>query len=638
MEEIIYYVLSNLVPIRGIFNGNFLILIVGAIIPFLLGILISLFFLKKIRLFREYFQYLIRGVVPFIFIFILLFCYFHFQNLSIEIAYPLSYYFFYFLVLFSLGFGSIPLLKIKEGVFVGKIIQNSKLIFLILLVTLFLVFILNLIPFFNSEFLVGADVYYASSRIQLVMTSGNILESPFFKGVMDMNYPPLYFIISSFFIRVLNISVQTYLFIFSSIYSVLFLISLFYFVKKIFSSNTVALFSVIFASVWDKIIFPGIGPKNLALIFLSLFLIFLSLKKGKLRTFLILFSLVLTFLTHYLYFFSELLILFFIFIVSKFNWRFPLSPSGEEKARKEDYGILVLFFLLVLLSFFLIYSILNLPDVNSKHLLVNLYPEIPIAFFNRVGLMSIFSFIFFPISFLIFIKSRIDIEKKLILSGVLLLLLNSLFYYLNLFTFHFSILSEIAFVFGVLPIFSYFIYFLLTNLRKEYRILLVLILFIFLALTLSIQLEYSLNYSKGIDNLISDFSDEFQSIRENTPPGSIILTDPCDFIVRYIPHYTQRYVFSGEYTGKGNCSRRVLTFCGSDVFGVYDCDLRNNISYNFLYSSDNFPGDVIPKGFDFIFLSKMDNYLENKSYVRLINQTEHYFLYKYEKSFEGGGF
>ena len=101
----------------------------------------------------------------------------------------------------------------------------------------------------------------------------------------------------------------------------------------------------------------------------------------------------------------------------------------------------------------------------------------------------------------------------------------------------------------------------------------------------------------------------------------------------FLPVFENKYIFSGEYSGHGDCKRRVITVCGSDIFKLYKCDQRNNLSNSFfsdpsVKNLDNllnyFKADYILIPTDYNQLIKVYNNLRLKEIAR----NKNYVLFK----------
>lgn len=624
-------ILFNISPIRGIFSKNFFILLIGTAIPLLIGLLSGKLLRKKINSLQSYFDNLFMILSPFliIFIFLLLFL----RGLATELLYSLSFYMVSFIVFVSLGFGVFAFKNIKVNPHLEEKLKNWQVI-ISLSAILSLVLILNFVPFFNSDHLVGADVYYASSKIQGVLKGSSLFESPYFKGVTDLNYPPVYFILNTVISLISNLSVTSVLFIFSPFYSVLFLLSIFYFATRVFNSKIVGIFSVLFVAIWDKVLFPASGPKNIAIIFLAIFLISLTIESKKLRYTLSLVFLMATFFTHLVYFVIEILVVFFFIIITKLTF----NPTVDNTSYKNELNLksVLLFIFVIFAAVYFSYSLIKGSGGDWQNFLVTDYSEIPLALFNRTGLISILSLIFLPVSLFVFMKASVKKENKMLVLAILLLSINSLFYYTNLFIFHSSIVSEISFVFGIAPLFAFFCAFLFHNVyNRKLKALFIVALMSFLFLNTSVQLGYFDSYSRGINSLVNGYTDEFDLIKENTSKNAVILVYPCDYLARYVSPYTGRYIFSGEYLGKGMCTKRIVTVCGSDRFNLYNCDLRNELNYKLFGNPSEKTLTEIGYRFevDYLLINKEDpnsEMFKNIKSLRAVGETKDYTLYKYD--------
>jgi hypothetical protein len=632
MEMIFTKILNNISPIRGIFEKNFFILIVGLIVPIIVGIILGLLIRKRVRSPREYFKFLLLSFIFLIPSFIFSIAY-KFKDISL--LYSFFFYIFYFVIIVFTISSFIILRGLSFTFPSSNEPKNKKLIYIILFLFLFLILFMNYIPYFNSKYLVGADVYYSSSKIQKILDGNSFSSMPYFFDVSDWNYPPFYFSLFSFISNFTGLSVADSLIIFSPIFSVIFLMSIFCFSRKIFDSYFAALLSVIFTSLWDKVLFHAIGPKNIAIIYLSFFLISILGTNKKRNYLLAVFFLIVTFLTHYLYFFIELIILIFSLILSRLKILFKKNTP----AKKEDFvpqSFFLKISLIFSLLFYLTYSIFSKFSSNWFSRVISYYPEIPVSLFNRLSLVSVILLILFPVSLICFLKSKAPNNKKIIILSISLLILNSTFYFLNFFIFHSSIFSEIFFIFSVIPITSILISKLIFLQNSKFaRIFSIIIIFALFIIGSYVPFSYHKNYSQGIQKTILGYENDLQFIKTNTNPNSIILIDPCDYLNRYLPHFTGRYVFSGHYLGKGKCSRRILTVCGSDKFGIYRCDLRNNLSQDFFENPSNEKinnmGSIF--GLDFVMLHVSSNNtdkFDKISSIRFISESDNYRLYKYE--------
>ncbi len=494
---------------------------------------------------------------------------------------------------------------------------------------------LNIAPYINSNLLVGSDAFYSASKIEDILEGKSIFGNPYFKDIFDPTYPPVYFISNVVLSIFIKLDTTLLLILISSIFSILFLLSFFFFVRLAFKSNLIALLSVIFASVWDKVLFPAMGPKNISIIFLSFFFYSLLIRNNKTKYVMASLLFIATLFTHYVYAAVEIVVatLFFLFNkIGNFNQIDSKIPQRIERKSLKIFMIILFILFLVIVLFNL--NLSNFFGGSWYQTLMNNYPEVPLSFFNRTSLISVFVLFFFPLSLYLYLKNnKIENKSKILILAILVLLLDSFFYYSGIFFFHTSVISEIAFLFGMIPLFVYLVTSFFSQ-NKKLGVCAIIMLLLIIWYGMSIPLEYNLTYSKNIKNLISSYNDEFKLIKDNTENNSVVLINSCDYVNRYLPYYTKRFIFSGEYTGKGNCSKKILTVCGSDRLNIYECDLRINLSNQFF---DN-PSDESIKDLsnhfevNYILVDKKDPNLQIFKGLKLlkeVNSTKEYVLYRY---------
>lgn len=470
--------------------------------------------------------------------------------------------------------------------------KNKKYYILIISLIILLIFLLNLIPLSLSKYPVGADIHYHLALTNS-LKNNNIFQNPLFYEETNI-YPPLINLIILKISEITNISIYDLWRVYVPICSLFFIIIFFIFVKLLTNSNLVGILSVLFLSSWSQLIFSDISPRLLGWTFLVLSLIFLILHHSyKNITYLILFitSCILLLLIHIELFLHVLIILLFLFLIYKIkiidrilalvksNYDYVCKESYFEKSSFNKMKLIVILGFYFFIFFIIILKVLKYQNIGESII----FNEIPLSLFYPFGIISFLIIILAIPSFFNLINAKKNFRNSLILS-VIFLLSNSFFYFTHIWSLHHRYFGETAYL-GVVILSAITFKELISSFKPFLKVISLILVIGFLIISLYPRYDFIVYYSPKTEMNIDFYYETLSAIKENTNLNDVILVHPEDMINRYIPSFSERYIFGG--TGTISKSKQWSIISGCESLRGNICEERLNYSKKFFEDPTN---------------------------------------------------
>jgi hypothetical protein len=534
--------------------------------------------------------------------------------------------FYYFLIFILLGYlggffsyliydSKIEITKKNNSKQEGGNIEKNKGFFIASCLLIILFSIINLIPVINSDYPVGADVYFHGAASKNIF--GEFSDThPYFKESSISPYRAEGYSVIKLFNIVSGINLENIWRFLPSAGILIFLFSLFSLIRKNFGDK-ISFFSILFIGPLNQFLF---NDPSLRLLAYSLFIVILNLFSGNIQKrkltnlFAILILCFALFFYHLEIFVQTILVMVFYLILSKIT-------ISKKAYSLNNLKILKIFFILVLASVLMIGKLISFKDISS----LMIYNEIVFSLIYPVGIISFIVGIFF-ISALIQ-KEKIN-TKEIIFIAITLLSLNSILYFTLFWKLHHRYFIETAYI-GFSIFAAQYLVKSIPNLKKQFKIILVVALIALLFLSIYPRMEYSLEYSNNVDGLMDKklkILNELSDISKKSP-GGVILIHPEDYLNRYIPLYTNFFVF----TGLTNENITILPFCGK--FGLMNdtCREREELGYSLIkdINKNNLEKINLKYDIDYLLIQKEENLnIANLEIFKKIYEDETYILYE----------
>jgi hypothetical protein len=392
-----------------------------------------------------------------------------------------------------------------------KSIKNKELLMLIPIIIL--VCILTFYPHINYPYLLHVDEWFHIARAKQVVlnTSFDWYTAETFNLGMERAWHSL--LASIEFLFKPSITQWSYL---PTILHVLAVLSVYFFVSKLFSKNEALIASLLIALIPSNVSMGGpvfLIPINLSLIFIPIALVFtFRLIKIKTRYNYLLLILINTFLL-YAHPPTAMVLLTILIIYYLLN---VLSKDIESKKQAK--------LLLITIIVSLLFSIPNYLPVLQERGLQSLTFNFWVYLQGIPFLIGILPTIFFIIGFFFLIKTRKNETWSLIITSIILLV-NIIIFTAFGSTVIFPYQRTHIPLFLLMSIIASRGFIKLLELRKPHKTTGLIILVICLVATTSMAIERNVNttYYHIIDD--NDYNN-FMWIKENTPKNSTILSDP----------------------------------------------------------------------------------------------------------------
>ncbi len=593
---LIQQLIFNNLPFRESYNPTVLGILYIYIVPIILGFLLSACFTRS-RV-KNNFYYYFNISIFFGIINSLLF--FYLPNYS-STQWLERIETFYYIALIPVMFvvGSLPyyiaytnrqtLIKLDTDFKFQKI-----LVWLIPLLFLTLLFSLNLIPIIKSTNLIGADIYYHAPMSRLVENTLNISKSPFFKEGTNYYFSITYYIVG-FLSKITKLDLGTIWQLYSPTVSALFILVYFLFVFRIFKNMLVASLATLFIFPLRQILWEDPSIRNLSYLFLIIYLYFLSKISIQNLTIYKKIALVIAVFvilaTHTEVGIHAIIITFFYLLISQFGNDTRLYKLIAFIKTKGDLmlsylptgGLNLYIFNNIEFTFtiFLGFVVLLISGITKILLQVDygnltIFNEIPLSVLQPVGLVSSICFLGVPYGLYNIIFRRYN-KTKIILS-VSLLFSTSIFYFTHLWIIYHRYFTETAY-FGLSIIGALF----WTDIIRQYplikRISFMTLMCVVVGFSILPKYNFITKYTRDTDRNINSYKSTFDLLSINTIQDSVIMVNPSDIINRYIPWYTNRYIFAGSGSISKNQQWQVLSFCNGPFYA--DCKKRQDLSTAF---------------------------------------------------------
>ncbi|OGE24247.1 hypothetical protein A2688_02770 [Candidatus Daviesbacteria bacterium RIFCSPHIGHO2_01_FULL_38_8] len=555
----------------------------------------------------------------------------------------------YYLLLFPVLFlvGSLPYyLNISTEDAKGKNL-NYKITRLDLIITSVLglfIFILNIIPVTLSEYLVGADIYYHASLTQKLTTFLDLTKNPFFYNEKNYYYSIAY-VILAFVSRVFNISVKHAWFFYIPVSATVFVIFFYLFSKRYLGYSIAALFATLFVLPLNQILWVDPSVRILSYMFFAMLIFTFQsyILTKKIRHLLL--SLLFLFLTaashpeiaihsvgiialyFILYYFKSLKLTFEKFTTPLFN-KLSKIPDGIHVVGLENfYSFLVLISIYLFILFSKYTTAMEIYSIDK--LLV--FNEIPLSIFNPIGIISFIVFIFAPFGVMNAYKRFSD--KDILMLSIFSLFFTVVFYFSLLWFLYHRYFTETAYL-SIAILSAGIIYKLVRDIDFTKKVIMILVLLGFFILSIIPKYQFINVYAKSTNKNLKSKINDLNFLKNNTQSNSVILLDSDNILNRYIPFYSERYIFSGNSLISKERQWQVLSFCNGPFSAT--CNERSFVAESFFAAPSILAlGEIKDKyKIDYLLLNKNDpNEIDifDNSDLNLrkykVSETENYILY-----------
>ncbi len=418
---------------------------------------------------------------------------------------------------------------------------NSRLEYYLLLIP-FLLLLLNLIPSIFSPYLVWSDVYFHSN-----ITKEFSFDNPFFYESKKILYPKLWYNIIFLISNLLEIShIQIWIYM-NSIFSFLIFTFLILIMRKIRINLYWKILALFFIFPLWQFLFTDPSIRIVGYFFL-LVQVYLLLNNKNLLW--ILFSPII-FFVHYEIWVHSILMLLFYYSINKFvNFKNDFISKEIEKQdsfNKFNNKILSLVLLSSIIIFWIFFKYKSdLTNFSFRN-------DIPLSFGTPVWIISFISLLWFIIYF---IRNEIN-KSHYILIWISLLFTDVFFFYSYLWDFYHRYFFETAYIWiSILAWVIYWDILVKSNYKKLYMVIIVL----FLIISVFPRFKWINWYSIGINNFVSWNINTFKLVKDNLNK-KVLLIHPDNYLNRYIPLFTDNYVYWGNFHREDNLSYNILPFC-----------------------------------------------------------------------------
>lgn len=432
-----------------------------------------------------------------------------------------------------------------------------------------LIFLLNISYFASTDAYLGADVHYYVGLSHLVE-----------KGIYDINpyfleekniYPIGTNFILLFLSSQIDLSIQFIWRLYVPIFSLLFLIFLFLFVKRISNSVTASI-STILISCWKEILWPDPGVRLFAwfILVVSLFLFTIYLQNKNKGILFLSQAFALFLLWIHTEIFIHLLIIYFVFFILKKTSILNRLIIKQKLDYNRTFLILTLLIFLGIMLF-LTKSLLSFSEIGSALI----YNEVPLSLFYPFGVISLFICILAIPPFLKILNQKKS-DKELLVISIIFLISNSLFYFTHLWQFHHRYFSETGFI-AIIILCALNIKGILQTQKRKVRKIFIIIMFFLIIISIYPRYEFMNYYTSQTQDNFQRFAPLLADIKNLTEFGSVIAIHPDSILNRYIPSYSERFVLGA--VGTINKERQweiITTGCVVIINKKNICEIREN--------------------------------------------------------------
>jgi hypothetical protein len=432
-------------------------------------------------------------------------------------------------------------------------------------------YLLNIIPAIKTQYLVGADIYYHATLASRIANFSSLFNNPIFIGEKNYYISLGYFLIS-FISRIGGFSIDVVIRYILPIFASIFLFFIYLFAKRLSKSVLAAFLAIIFILPFNQILWYDPSLRIISFGFFAIFLYsFQSAVIYKQKIFILPASLcfLCTVASHPEIAIHALIIMITYICLASFikirnlltksflglenlSFHLPGYYSLEGLLNYRSFLVLIVIYLILLqnkISFLINnYSITNIMVVN----------EISFSALQPIGPISLIVFLFLPFSV---IKCLLRPNKSnILLLSISLLFLFSIFYFTHLWIFYHRYFTETAYI-GLAISAAIIIANIYNRYLSKYWMLFTLAIGGFLVLSLLPKYKFIDNYSDSVHARLINYSQDLSLIKSNTVHNSVIVIFPDDMINRYVPFYTQRYIYAGSNTINKEHQWQVLSFC-----------------------------------------------------------------------------
>lgn len=508
-----------------------------------------------------------------------------------------------------------------------------------------ILFTVNLIPLWLSDYLVGADVYYHAAKTLTIINGESIDSNPFFTNGQNYYYSIVYYL-QAFVHQLTGISLNLIWQIYVPLCSLFFASAIYLFFKKVTGTTTAAVIAMLFIIPFNQILWADPSARALSYMFFSFFLLAASLyveTYKKIYLFLLVLFWLLTAGSHpeiaihiilisIVYAFITLLLKkrFFKKVIVFLNSK-HVSSGNLYIERIDNLAAFIALAsgVLAISSYYVFLAIQSFPI--TQIIIVN---EIPLSLYQPVGIISFIAFILAIAGAVYTIRSASNHKARLTMS-ISMLSFTGLFYFTYLWPLYHRYFFETGYI-GLIIIASMYLASMLRESSDTTRRLVWLILINLILISCLPKLLFILNYSTGTHNSLSSRQHVFDMIQKNTETNDIIMINPNDILNRYVPFYAERRIFAGSSLLTKEKQWQVLSFCNGPYSRV--CDERDVLATEFYAEPSIKKIEEIRGSYpvDYILMNKLTPG-ENERFQRstvskleIVDNSDTYIIYKVE--------
>lgn len=423
--------------------------------------------------------------------------------------------------------------------------------------------ILNLMPFFLSHYLVGADVYYHASLTKEMINGHSISDNPYFVGERNYHYSIVYWLLAALSgFNPANVELAWFLVV--PVTGFIFIFLYYVFAKRLLGNTASAIFATLFMATLNQILWTDPSIRNAAYAFMMAFFVMFQsylLYGGKRYIWAAVLFFALTVLSHPEIALHVIGIVCAYYVISKLavRLRFRRKEPDDRSWIRVDFlsGNRVF---LALLGMFLMFSVSVIVAILERYPITQIlvFNEWPLSVFQPTGISSFVVFLLMFVGLVVALRNKT--KQNLLLLAVASLLLTSFFLFSHLWLFYHRYFTETSYI-ALAILAAYAITAIAKSFNAEEKKYFAAIIAVFAAFSLIPKMYFIYTYSKNTDANIGQFSEHLALILSNTKKDSVILFNPRDSLSRYVPFYADRYILQGTVKISKEQQWQVLSFC-----------------------------------------------------------------------------
>ncbi|MEA2715235.1 MAG: hypothetical protein QOG91_263, partial [Candidatus Parcubacteria bacterium] len=447
------------------------------------------------------------------------------------------------------------------------------------------ILLLNLIPFFYSHYLVGADVYYHAALTKSIVSGHSLFGNPFFLEERNYYYSVVYHLLA-LLSGFESANVEFVWFLVVPVSSLIFMFFFYLFAKRLLGSGSAAFFAALFIGTLNQILWTDPSIRNVSYAFMMVFFFaFQSYLLDKTRKKLAVAGafFLLTIVSHPEIALHVIGIMCAYYLISKFLPK--LTSLTRHKIRENaDHGWMNATFLEnrnalpVLVGLFLLFSGSNILSTVENYPITQIlvFNEWPLSVWNPIGISSFVVFMFIPMGFMYVIRNKSP--QNLFLLSISALLLTSVFLFSHIWIIYHRYFTETAYI-GLSIVAMFAIKDVMRSYGFREKAYFQAVLLTFVIISLMPKLYFIYVSAKNTDVNLTAMSEDLRLIKDNTPADAVILFNPRDSLSRYVPFYAERYIVQGTDKITKEQQWQVLSFCNGPFSTT--CSMRYALANRF---------------------------------------------------------